>query len=100
MSEGEQGGRGDTLTVSPWDMQESGAGGVQADTWAGGSNNWKASSAAADKAGPHGRGAVMGRGRGKGGKRRQVVNVGTVTLGVQGKKGFARPLEWTPSPTE
>ena len=82
MTEGEQGGSGDTLTASPWGTQESGAGGLQVGAQAGGSNDSKAPSTAANKAGTQGR---HGAGQGQGGKSGgQQENVEAVTLGVRG----------------
>ena len=63
MPAGELGWSDDTLTASPWDTQESGAGGLRVDARVGGSDKRKAPSATADKAGTQGRhGARQGQG--------------------------------------
>ena len=63
MPAGELGGSNNTMTASPWGMQESGAGGLRVDARAGRSNERKAPTATADKAGTQGRhGARQGQG--------------------------------------
>ena len=64
--------RRETLTVSPWGTQESGAGAVQGGVRDDGSDTVKSPSAAAEEEGARGRhGARPAQGGGKGGRRRE-----------------------------
>ena len=67
MTAGEPEGGGGTLMASPWDTQESGAGGLQVGAQVGGSNTRKALSQPPTR---QERGAAMGQGQGKEKKRR------------------------------
>ena len=85
MPAGDQEGSKDTLTSLPWGTQEIGAGGLQVDAQAGGSNEWKAPSATTDEAGLRGcHGARQGQGENKGGRREKE---GEEPLGVGGNNG-------------
>ena len=84
------------LTVLPWGMQESGAGGLRVDARAGRSNERKAPTATADKAGTQGRhGARQGQGENmeaRGNLRGQKPREWGETIGA------ARPPEWRKTP--
>ena len=85
MPAGELEGREDMLTASPWGTQEIGAGGLRVDARAGGSDERKAPSMAANEAGKRGRhGARQGKGGHDGGRQEKV---GAEPLGVGGNKG-------------
>ena len=70
MSVGNQEGKKDKLTASPWGTHESWAGGRQVDTRAGGRDKRTAPSATTDNAGTQGRHeARLGQGKKEGGNR-------------------------------
>ena len=86
------------LTALPWGMQESGARALRGDARAGGSDSGKGTSGTADEEGTRGcHGGKKEQGWGKevarDGKEQNPGEWGD-TLGA------ARPLEWTPIPTE
>ena len=98
MPTGEQEGSKDMLTASSLGTEESGAGGLQVDAWAGGRDERKAPPRLPVR---RGRRASMGRGRGKGNTKEASWKKLEQNTQEWGKKiGVMRPPEWTPSPTE